>query len=376
VTHPISEDGRRLAVDPSAPDERALGRAGEVLRAGGLVAFPTETVYGLGAHALDPDAVGRIFAAKGRPLDNPLIVHLAAVTDLERVTAEVTPLARSLAERYWPGPLTLVLHAADEVPRVTRGGLTTIAVRMPDHPVALGVIRAARVPVAAPSANRSGRPSPTTAAHVIEDLGDAVDLVVDAGPCVIGVESTVVDARGERPVVLREGWVTREDLEVATRPGPDAPAPDLRSSPGTRYRHYAPRCAVVIAPPGGASEVAAAHAARGRRVGIVSRGSVPDGAVGIATFGSAEELAAVLYRAFRDAEGADLDVLVVEAVDEHGVGRAVMDRLRRAAGAGEGGGGARAAPAGRGGGWVGWGGAPAWDECVEGTHRRTEGGGG
>lgn len=316
---------RRLA---STDDDLATG--GELLRAGHLVAFPTETVYGLGAHAMDADAVRSVFAAKDRPADNPLIVHLAEADDLGRVAQDVTPLARRLAGEFWPGPLTLVLNALPEVPAITRGGLGTVAIRVPDHPVALALLSAAGIPVAAPSANRSGRPSPTTAEHVLADLDGRIDAVVDGGRCIVGVESTVVDARGEVPVVLREGAVTREDLGIG-RAAPDA-APDLAASPGTRHRHYRPDCRVEVADPGDAARRAAELAARGQRVGLVAREPAPEGVEALGRFTDAGGLAALLYGSLRDAEDADVDVVVVEAVDETGVGRAVMDRLRRAAG--------------------------------------------
>jgi L-threonylcarbamoyladenylate synthase len=315
------------------PDAATLRLAGELLRTGELVAFPTETVYGLGADASDPAAVARIFAAKGRPVDNPLIVHLADAGELSRVAATITPLARSLAAAYWPGPLTLVLDARPEVPRVTTGGLDTVAVRVPGHPVATAVLGAAGIPVAAPSANRSGRPSPTTAAHVAADLGADVALIVDGGACPIGVESTVVDARGTGPVVLREGSVTREDLGL---PPHDVADGDVAASPGTRYRHYAPACAVVVACPGDVAdrldELVGREAAR---VGLLATprtaASAPAGVVEVATFRDAVDLARTLYDGLRAAEDAGVDVLVVESVAEVGVGRAVMDRLRRAA---------------------------------------------
>jgi L-threonylcarbamoyladenylate synthase len=315
------------------PDAATLRLAGELLRTGELVAFPTETVYGLGADASDPAAVARIFAAKGRPVDNPLIVHLADAGELSRVAATITPLARSLAAAYWPGPLTLVLDARPEVPRVTTGGLDTVAVRVPGHPVATAVLGAAGIPVAAPSANRSGRPSPTTAAHVAADLGTEVALIVDGGACPIGVESTVVDARGSRPVVLREGSVTREDLGL---PPGDVADGDVTASPGTRYRHYAPACAVVVASSGDVARHLEELVARSAgRVGVLATAATaaaaPSGVVEVATFRDAVDLARTLYDGLRAAEDAGVDVLVVEAVAEVGVGRAVMDRLRRAA---------------------------------------------
>ncbi len=342
---------RLIVVDPARVTEADLAEASSALRAGGLVAFPTETVYGLGANALDPAAVARIFARKGRPVDNPVIVHAPDAETAWRVTTGPTPLALRLADAFWPGPLTLVLTAVEGLPRSVTAGLPSVAVRVPDHPVALALLRAAGLPIAAPSANRSGRPSPTTAGHVLDDLADEVDVVVDGGPCRVGVESTVVDARGAVPIVLREGGVPREQLRAvagvddvvhATRAG------DLAASPGTRHRHYAPRCRVVIAPVGDGPAVAErlvaerlvaerpaaarpAAASPGRRVGLVGPGAVPAGVVGVARTAGAEDLAARLYQALRDAETAGVTDLVVEGVPETGIGRAVMDRLRRAA---------------------------------------------
>jgi L-threonylcarbamoyladenylate synthase len=310
------------------PDDEGLSTAGAALREGRLVAVPTETVYGLGAHAFDPAAIARVFAAKGRPADNPLIVHLADADELSRVVSAVTPLARALAARFWPGPLTIVLTGDERMPKVTTGGLDTIAIRVPDHPVATALLRAADVPVAAPSANRSGRPSPTTAAHVVAELGDEVDLIVDGGTCAFGLESTVVDARGPRAVILREGAVTRESL-ADLLDGGGAPV-DQRVSPGTRYRHYAPDCRLEVLPARHAAERAEALAGDGQRVGYVGRRPPPAGVVGILRFESPVELAQQLYAALRAAEDASVEVLVVEAVEEAGIGRAVMDRLRRA----------------------------------------------
>ncbi|MFC5380616.1 L-threonylcarbamoyladenylate synthase [Aquipuribacter nitratireducens] len=306
-----------------------VAAAAALLRAGGLVAFPTETVYGLGAHALDERAVRRVFAVKGRPADNPLIVHVASLDEVGAVAASVPDGARRLAERYWPGPLTLVLAARPEVPAVTRGGRDSIAVRVPAHPLALDLLRAAAVPVAAPSANRSGRPSPTTAAHVRADLGDDVDAVLDGGPCEVGVESTVVDARGAVPVVLREGAVPADELGAVA-----GSAAQLGASPGTRHRHYAPRCRVVVASAGEGGQVSAALAGEGHRVALVSPGGAPDGVLHLAAVAEPADLARRLYALLRAAEDAAVDVVVVEAVPEEGVGRAVMDRLRRAADAG------------------------------------------
>lgn len=319
---------RSLPVDPIAPDPAAVAQAADVLRDGGLVAFPTETVYGLGADARAPAAVARVFAVKGRPGDNPLIVH---VGDAEAAWswASPTPLARDLATAWWPGPLTLVLDGRGALPVTTTAGLATVALRVPAHPVARALLAAVDLPLAAPSANRSGRPSPTTAAHVLADLGGVVDVVLDGGPAEVGLESTVVDARGLVPLVLRPGAVTAEDLGVAA--DSTATVEQARASPGTHHRHYAPDCEVEVAPVGQGGERAARRAAAGARVGLLGPGAAPPGVTSLAHPADAVALARVLYDALRAAEAADLDVVVVEAIRETGMGRAVMDRLRRAA---------------------------------------------
>jgi L-threonylcarbamoyladenylate synthase len=326
-------------------DAAGIARAVALLRAGELVALPTETVYGLGARADDPAAIARLFAAKGRPADNPLIVHVASVDAIDRVAAELTPLARTLLERFAPGPLTVVLRARDDLPRAVTGGLDSVAVRIPDHPVALAVLRALDLPLAAPSANRSSRPSPTTAAHVLADLDGSIAAVLDGGPTRIGVESTVVDARGTVPVVLRDGGVSREDL--AGLLGGDAPAEPAQPhrSPGTRHAHYAPGMPVHVAAPGAGDVVIAELLDSPRapgtvglvRVGHVGRAgpsedtALPTQAVLLATLDGPDELAARLFALLREAEEAGCDALVVEGVEATGVGRAVMDRLTRAA---------------------------------------------
>ncbi len=343
---------RRIQVDPTHPQEEAIDEAASVLASGGLVAFPTETVYGLGADALDAGAVGRIFKAKGRPADNPIIVHIADARDVGLLAAEVPSQALPLIDRWWPGPLTLVLPALDSVPAVTRGGLRTVAVRMPAHKVALALIRASGCPVAAPSANRSGRPSPTTARHVIEDLGASVDLVLDGGPTPVGVESTVLDVTGPVPVLLRPGGVGLEALEAAVGrvivagagPGPADTGEMLARSPGTRYRHYAPRARVVLVDaPADESPARVAEAVRGLweqglRVGVMvtseSAPAVPAGAV-VRVMGRRADPAGIasnLFAQMRELDEAGLGAIVAEGIGEEGVGRAVMDRLRRAAG--------------------------------------------
>jgi len=310
----------------------SIRAAAELLRAGGLVVFPTETVYGLGARAFDPAAVRRIFRVKERPADNPLIVHVADEKQLARVVRRVPPLARRLMNAFWPGPLTLILEKAPDVPPAVTAGQRTVAVRMPDHPAALSLLRTLGEPIAAPSANRSGRPSPTTAAHALKDLRGRVAVILDGGPCRNGLESAIVDARGRRPVLLRPGAITaaaitnRAGIPVAA-PGRDSPA-----APGARRRHYAPSCRVIL--------VAPALLRRGRVTGLGLPGS---GLVHRSPWkgrrpafarrlrGAVAAYARGLFSALRDAESAGASTLFVETVPDRGVGRAVMDRLRRAA---------------------------------------------
>ena len=299
--------------------------AAEILRRGGLVAFPTETVYGLGANACDPRAVRRIFAAKGRPQDNPLIVHVAEPGDV-RTVALVTPLGADLARRFWPGPLTVVLPALAEVPAETRGGLPTVAVRCPDHALARGLIRAVGCPLAAPSANLSGRPSPTTAGAVLEDLDGRIEAVLDGGPCRRGIESTVVDCTGAEPRLLRLGAVAAEELGLS-------PRPDVRgtsASPGTRHRHYAPRIPLHLVDDLGAGlreypdAAVLCVAEDARRLGLVEGVAVhvlPD---------SPEARAAQLFSALRRLERSGRPCIVARRLPDRGLDAATMDRLRRA----------------------------------------------
>jgi len=323
-----------LRVDPTSPNDESIRRAAEAVQAGNLVAFPTETVYGLGADALNPDAVRKIFKAKGRPVDNPLIVHIAGRDQLSQLTPQFPRVARALADRFWPGPLTLVLPRLPHVPDETTGGLDTVAVRIPDHPVARALLVASQRVIAAPSANRSGRPSPTRAEHVSEDLGEHVAVLLDAGACPIGLESTVVDVSDGRPVLLRPGAISHEALEAVVgavlTPAQAAPVLSHRS-PGTRYRHYAPRARLVLAAPGEPAQTARLWQQSGERVGTISRRPLPFDAVAAVVASSVEEYAAGLFAALRELDAAGCTVIVAEAVDEEGLGRAVMDRLRRAA---------------------------------------------
>lgn len=322
----------------------ALRRAAQVLRGGGLVVFPTETVYGLGANALDGGAAARIFAAKGRPQDNPLIAHIARLEELASLVREIPGRARLLAEHFWPGPLTMVLPKSAAVPDAVSAGLDTVAVRMPSHPVARALISLAGVPVAAPSANRSGSPSPTTAAHCAADLDGRVDVILDGGPCEVGLESTVLSLAGEVPLLLRPGAVTLEQLrevlgEVAVdeavtgKAGEDRPA----SSPGMKYKHYAPRADITLV-----------HGSRGafrkfleERAGTGAFALLfdEDAACGLPgveslSYGSETDFAAqggLLFARLRELDERGAKTVYAHAPKPEGVGLAVYNRLVRAA---------------------------------------------
>ena len=318
-------------------DELGVRRGAEVLRAGGLVAFPTETVYGLGADELSDSAVARIFEAKERPRGNPLIVHLAGAAALETVAARVPPRARAVAARFWPGPLTLVLPRAGAVPLITTGGLETVAARVPSHPVALALIEASGRPIAAPSANRSGRPSPTRAEHVREDLDGRIELILDGGPTPVGVESTVLDMTTEPPTLLRPGGVTLEQLrdclgEVAVLKGDDEEA--AGRSPGLRYRHYAPRAQVIIVERGAGEAVVAPWLEAGRPVALMAQRPVSLDRPGLTVRTMPGDLGAYardLFAVLRELDSTGVEGIFVEAVPQEGLGLTIMDRLRRAA---------------------------------------------
>jgi L-threonylcarbamoyladenylate synthase len=324
-------------------DDAGIACAAEIIRAGGLVAFPTETVYGLGAHALDAPAVKRIFEAKGRPANDPVIVHLEAARQLARV-AVPNGVAERLAERFWPGPLTLVLPKLPEVPPEVTAGLQTVAVRVPAHPVAQALLQAANLPIAAPSANLFSRPSPTRAEHVLEDLGERIDAIVDGGPTPLGVESTIVDLSTEQPRLLRAGGLPAEEIETLLGQTLLLPLPPSRPvAPGMLPVHYSPRTPRVLITglPEAArarlqGEIEAALAQR-QRVGVLllADDEAPPGArvEVLGSYPQPSTTAARLFDALRSLDRQGLDILYVrELADPHtGLGRALADRLRRAA---------------------------------------------
>ncbi|MET9271974.1 L-threonylcarbamoyladenylate synthase [Kribbella sp. NPDC003557] len=313
-----------------------IEKAAAVLRAGGLVAVPTETVYGLGANAEDPAALARIFQAKGRPPSHPLIVHLGSADQLGDWVAEVPETARRLAEHFWPGPLTLVLRRGPRVPLEVTGGLETVALRVPAHPVALALLAAFGGGIAAPSANRFGSVSPTTADHVRAELGDAVDFVLDGGPCQVGLESTIVDVSGDTPTVLRPGGVTREDLEAVLGVRLAVPATSHIRVPGQHPSHYAPNAKVVLVEPGDVVAEAESAQERGHRVGVFLPPSLAGAAVKahavVAVPESAEVYARELYGFLRELDQRGCDLIIASLPQEKDLGLAIANRLRRAAG--------------------------------------------
>ncbi len=320
-------------VDPTAPDRALLARAASLLQRGQLVAFPTETVYGLGANALDPDAVERIYEAKGRPEHNPLIVHVADAASAQRLVTTWPESAERLTRRWWPGPLTIVLPKAMGIPSQVTAGLSTVALRVPAHPVALALLKACGFPLAAPSANRSGEVSPTTAAHVARGLGDRVPMILDGGSTSVGIESTVVNLSGERPVLLRPGMISRAELEQeigpVSLPGPASQADAPRMSPGMLDRHYAPRARLVLLGPAGTAPPSLAGESY---VGALMRSSPPpQGTALVITMPEdAEGYARELYGALHELDAAGASVILVEAPPAGAAWDGIRDRLERA----------------------------------------------
>lgn len=336
-------------MDETKLDMSALEKAGAILQGGGLVAFPTETVYGLGGNALDPKASEKIYAAKGRPSDNPLIIHIADMDHLTAIVNEIPPAAQLLAGKFWPGPLTMIFKKSDIVPTETTGGLDSVAVRMPSNKIALELIRQAGGYVAAPSANTSGRPSPTLAKHVIDDLSDKIDMIIDGGMTDIGLESTIVDFTEEIPMILRPGYLNEEMIaqvigEVRMDPGVLAADSKTRpKAPGMRYKHYAPKADLVIVEGDSENVIKKINAlteeriAGGSHVGIIcteeTRNRYPKGIIkSIGSRASEESIAAHLYQVLRDFDQEEVEYIYSESFQTPRMGQAIMNRLLKAAG--------------------------------------------
>lgn len=334
----MNSGGNIIAVDPKAPDPLAISQAADLLRRGELVAFPTETVYGLGANALEEAAVRRIFEAKGRPSHNPLIVHVALVEAARALTPRWSESAERLARTFWPGPLTLVLPKAANVPDLVTAGLPTVGIRVPNHPVTFALLSAVELPIAAPSANRSGEVSPTTAQHVARSLGDRVPLILDAGPTDIGIESTVVDVSGDNATLLRPGVISSEQLAEVVGPlrtfstaGPDAALP----SPGMLDRHYAPKTPLRLFETAerGAVEAEIRQAkAQGKRVGVMAWSKEVNGGDPLIILPSSPLAPArILYSVLHRLDDEACDLILVERPPSEPRWAAIQDRLERAA---------------------------------------------
>jgi L-threonylcarbamoyladenylate synthase len=338
-------------VNPEKPDLTKIQSAAEIIQKGGLVAFPTETVYGVGADALNPAAVLAVFEAKKRPLDNPPIVHVADPEEVYRLVEEVPVKAQILMEKFWPGPLTLIFKRSNIVPKVTVAGLDTIAIRLPKHKVALELIRLSRCPIAAPSANLAGKPSPTTAQHVYEDLNGRIDAIIDAGATNIGVESTVVDLSVDPPMLLRPGGTPYEALKnvlcdmklhVFVQSEQELALQEIRS-PGMKHKHYAPKAKVILVEgnvPGviaKVKELSESFKDKGQKVGILATDETQTAykAAVIKSLGSRSNLTSVaknLFRLLREVDAENVDIIIAEGVSSDGLGLAVMNRLRKASG--------------------------------------------
>lgn len=329
--------------------QKALEEAGEIIRGGGLVAFPTETVYGLGGDALNPSSSKKIYAAKGRPSDNPLIVHIHRFEDLEKIVKNVPEAARKLSEAFWPGPLTMIMEKNEKVPYETTGGLDTVAIRMPNNKIALELIEKSGGYIAAPSANTSGRPSPTVAKYCIEDLSGKIEMIIDGGQVGIGLESTIVDLTSGVPMILRPGYITAKMLEDVLgeisidRTIIDSTSTQKPKAPGMKYRHYAPKGSLMIVE--GSQEKVVAYineeakkaSAEGKRVGVIGTDATKalytaDVVKSVGDRRDESTVAHELFKVLREFDDENVDVMFSESFDDSGIGQAIMNRLLKAAG--------------------------------------------
>ena len=337
-------------VDVDNIDMEVIKEASDILHAGDMVAFPTETVYGLGADALDEKASKKIYAAKGRPSDNPLIVHVANEQQILPLVKEIPESARKLMKAFWPGPLTIIFNKSDVVPYGTTGGLDTVAIRMPNHKVALTLIEESNIPIAAPSANTSGRPSPTTAMHVMDDLNGKISMVIDGGAVGIGIESTIVDVTGDIPMILRPGYINKKMLEEVVGEvtidkailGPVSP--DLKpKAPGMKYKHYAPKADFTMFDgdidkvADRINELAESYIKKGYKVGIISSAESKERyrygeVLSIGSRNNEISISKNLYKVLREFDDKQVDYILGETFRSEELGQAIMNRLLKAAG--------------------------------------------
>lgn len=339
-----------VKIDLKKIDNDKMKAAAKIIAEGGLVAFPTETVYGLGADALHPEASMKIYAAKGRPSDNPLIVHIAEFEDLVSIAREVPMQARKLAEAFWPGPLTMIVWKNEKVPYETTGGMDTVAIRMPNHPVALSLIRESGCLIAAPSANTSGKPSPTEASHVKKDLDGKIPMILDGGPVGIGIESTIVDLTEKTPMILRPGYITKEMLEEVlgeeVKIDPGIIASDSLTkpkAPGMKYKHYAPKADLILVDGESAkvkekiNQLVEEQQRKGKKVGVIATDETApfyqaDIVSSIGARSDEDAIAKHLYKILRDFDDSEVDIIYSESFATPRIGQAIMNRLLKAAG--------------------------------------------
>ncbi|NLP45855.1 MAG: threonylcarbamoyl-AMP synthase [Epulopiscium sp.] len=340
-------------IDKQCIDKNVIQQAGDILASGGIVAFPTETVYGLGANALDSKAIQKIFQAKGRPSDNPLIVHISKQEDLFPLVSEVPTVAIPLMKHFWPGPLTLIFPKSSLIPKEITGGLSTVGIRYPIHPIARAIIQAAKVPIAAPSANLSGKPSPTKAEHVIHDLDGRVNMIVDGGNSIVGLESTVLDITGKTPMILRPGGITKDMLESVIGPvlldptlddGREIKKGTVPKAPGMKYKHYAPKAQIEIMV--GEIETVVKNIQKRiqenknhKKIGIMAtdqtKNKYKDSDIVVISVGDRnkpETIASHLFDVLRQFDDMDMDIIYAEGIPEVQMGMAIMNRLVKASG--------------------------------------------
>lgn len=317
--------------------------AAKIIKEGGLVAFPTETVYGLGANALNAKAVKRIFEVKKRPADNPLIIHIADFEQIYELAKEVPSKAKLLAKKFWPGPLTIVLPKKENVPKITTGYLETVAIRMPCHEIALELIKESNLPIAAPSANISGKPSATCAEHVIEDFYGKIECIIDGGPTSIGVESTIIDITTEPPILLRPGGISKEEIEkvigeIKIHPSVKGEEANMAKAPGMKYKHYAPNAEVIVIEGKKENvikkikELLREYKNKGIKVGVIATSDFYEADAYFNLGNSKKEIAKNLFKALRELDKKGVEIILAEGIDEKGLGLAIMNRLKKASG--------------------------------------------
>ncbi|WP_034600630.1 L-threonylcarbamoyladenylate synthase [Clostridiisalibacter paucivorans] len=340
---------RVFDIDPNSIDFDKIKIGGDILKNGGTVAFPTETVYGLGANALDEGAISKIFEAKGRPQDNPLIVHISDIEEIYPLVREVPVEARRLMDKFWPGPLTIIFEKSQKIPLKITGGLNTVAIRMPSHSIARALIKSADMPIAAPSANTSGKPSPTTAEHVIADLMGKIDMVIDGGPTGVGLESTVLDLSAGIPTILRPGGITKEDiLTIFPKVNVDPAIIQkddklIPKSPGQKYKHYAPKAKMKIVQGDiykvshKINQLVTEYVDKGLSVGIMATTETKDrykegNIIVVGNRKCPETIATNLFKVLRDFDMLNVDIILAEGIEENGIGMAIMNRMNKASG--------------------------------------------